>query len=244
MPYTLSRTPLGISLQRAGEADLPIRHIICIGKNYAEHAREQDAAVPERPVLFTKNLLSTCLHNDTIIIPRVCSNQPQVDFEAELAVIIGADAQGKLAKNVSKEQADDFIIAATCANDVSARWWQKDGAGGQFYRGKSFDTFCPVGPYAVAWKDVAPAHNLRIQTRVNGVTMQDASTNQMLFDVRTLVHEISQGHTIAPGTMILTGTPSGVGFARKPPVFLQEGDVVEVEIESIGTLRNRVAQEK
>jgi 2-keto-4-pentenoate hydratase/2-oxohepta-3-ene-1,7-dioic acid hydratase in catechol pathway len=244
MQYAFTRSSLGIALRVPGAADLPIRHIICIGKNYAEHAREQGAAVPERPVLFTKNLLSASLHEDAIVIPRICQQQPQVDFEAELALIIGTDKNGKLAKNVSKEEADNFIFAATCANDVSARWWQKDGAGGQFYRGKAFDTFCPVGPHAVPWKELAPAHDLRIQTRVNGVTMQDASTNQMLFDCRTLVHEISQGHTIAPGTMILTGTPSGVGFARKPPVFLAEGDVVEVEIQGIGTLRNAVKLEK
>jgi 2-keto-4-pentenoate hydratase/2-oxohepta-3-ene-1,7-dioic acid hydratase in catechol pathway len=224
--------------------DLAIRHIVCIGKNYAEHAREQGAAVPERPVLFTKNPLSASLHEDAIVIPRICQDRPQVDFEGELAVVIGAGPGGKLARSISPEQADAYIIALTCANDVSARWWQKDGAGGQFYRGKAFDTFCPVGPIAIAWKTLAPAHDLRVQTRVNGQTMQDASTSQMLFDVRTLVSELSQGHTIVPGTLLLTGTPSGVGFARKPPVFLHEGDIVEVEIAGVGTLRNRVTLER
>ncbi len=242
--FRFVRSSLGIAMTMPSGPDLAIRHIVCIGKNYAEHAREQGAAVPERPVLFTKNPLSASLHEDAIVIPRICQDRPQVDFEGELAVVIGTGPGGKLARSISPEQADDYITALTCANDVSARWWQKDGAGGQFYRGKAFDTFCPVGPIAIAWKTLAPAHDLRVQTRVNGQTMQDASTSQMLFDVRTLVSELSQGHTIVPGTLLLTGTPSGVGFARKPPIFLQEGDNVEVEIAGIGTLRNRVTLER
>jgi 2-keto-4-pentenoate hydratase/2-oxohepta-3-ene-1,7-dioic acid hydratase in catechol pathway len=242
--FRFVRSSLGIAMTMPSGPDLAIRHIVCIGKNYAEHAREQGAAVPERPVLFTKNPLSASLHEDAIVIPRICQDRPQVDFEGELAVVIGTGPGGKLARSISPEQADDYVIALTCANDVSARWWQKDGAGGQFYRGKAFDTFCPVGPIAIAWKSLAPAHDLREQTRVNGQTMKDASTSQMLFDVRTLVSELSQGHTIVPGTLLLTGTPSGVGFARKPPIFLQEGDIVEIEIAGIGTLRNRVTLER
>lgn len=135
------------------------------------------------------------------------------------------------------------VLGYCCANDVSARWWQKTGSGGQFFRGKSFDTFCPLGPTVTARDCVADPSKLRLVTRVNGDVRQDGSTGEMIFDVPTLVSELSRGMTLLPGTVILTGTPSGVGMSRKPPLFLQNGDVVEIEISGLGTLANRVRWE-
>jgi 2-keto-4-pentenoate hydratase/2-oxohepta-3-ene-1,7-dioic acid hydratase in catechol pathway len=143
-------------------------------------------------------------------------------------------------RDVSKDEALACIAGFTVANDVSARWWQKDGSGGQFCRGKSFDTFCPLGPRLVSVREFGAIGPQRVMCRVNGETMQDSPVSDMIFDVPTLVHECSRGTTLLPGTVILTGTPSGVGFARTPPVFLKQGDVVEVEVQGIGVLRNRV----
>lgn len=234
----LLRTDLGVAVELPSGSPLVIRHIIGIGMNYAAHALEQGKGVPERPVLFTKNPASACLHGDDIVIPRICQDRPQVDFEAELGVVIG-----ERTRDISREDALRVVLGYCTANDVSARWWQKDGSGGQFCRGKSFDTFCPMGPRLTPAAQVADPQRLRLTTRVNGVTMQDASTSDMIFDVRTLIHEISRGTTILPGTLILTGTPSGVGFARTPPVFLKAGDVVEVEVQGLGTVRNTVRLE-
>ncbi|MFZ4431046.1 MAG: fumarylacetoacetate hydrolase family protein, partial [Phycisphaerales bacterium] len=199
----ITRTATGVQVETGSGFALPIRHIIGIGLNYAQHAKETGKGVPERPVLFSKSPFSACLHGDRIVIPRICQDRPQVDFEAELGVIVGTRPDGSMVRDVPADEALACVAAYVCANDVSARWWQKDGAGGQFYRGKAFDTFCPVGPIAIAWKSLAPAHDLRVQTRVNGQTMQDASTSQMLFDVRTLVSELSQGHTIVPSSMLV-----------------------------------------
>lgn len=238
----LIKIPFGVSVQLDSGGELPIRHIIGIGRNYAAHAHEQDADVPERPMIFTKNPAAACLNGDNIVIPSLCRDEAtggdQVDFEAELAVIIGAAA-----KDVTEADALDFVLGYTCANDVSARWWQKKGSGGQFNRGKSFDTFCPLGPTVVPTADIADPQALQVTCRVNGETMQDAPTSQMIFSIRTLIAELSRGTTLLPGTVILTGTPSGVGMARKPPIWLKTGDSVEVEVESIGILRNTVSNE-
>jgi 2-keto-4-pentenoate hydratase/2-oxohepta-3-ene-1,7-dioic acid hydratase in catechol pathway len=234
----LFRHAEGVAVQTAS-GPLVLRHIVGVGMNYAAHAIEQGKGVPTRPVLFTKNPLSASLDGDPIVIPIACQDKPQVDFECELAVIIR-----ERCKDVPRERALDAVLGYTAANDVSARWWQKEGSGGQFYRGKSFDTFCPLGPRVVPAKEIPDPQALRLQTRVNGVTMQDSSTADMIFDVATLIAEISRGTTLPAGTVILTGTPSGVGFARTPPVFLKEGDVVEVEVERIGVLRNTVALER
>lgn len=238
----LIRTVEGVSVETRPGTALPIRHIVCVGMNYGEHAREQGKGIPERPVLFTKNPLSAVLHGDDIVIPKVCQDRPQVDFEGELAVIVG-NAKGGPARDVPLESAYDAVLGYTVANDVSARWWQKEGAGGQFYRGKSFDTFCPLGPVVTPAAEVRDPHALRLMTRVNGQVMQDCPTRDMIFDIPTLIHEITRGTTLPAGTVILTGTPCGVGMARKPPVFLKAGDVVEITIEPIGTLRNTVREE-
>lgn len=235
----LIRTDLGIAVATPGEPTL-IRHIIGVGMNYAAHAQEQGKGVPERPMLFTKNPMAAALSGEEIVVPTICQDRPQVDFEAELGVIIGRHPSGKLVRDVPKSEALSCVLGYVAGNDVSARWWQKDGAGGQFNRGKSFDTFCPIGPSVVPPAEVLDPQRLHVQCRVNGATMQDSTTGDMIFDVATLIHEISRGTTLLPGTLIMTGTPSGVGFARTPPVFLRAGDVVEVEIERIGTILNTV----
>ena len=221
----------------------PIRQIFGIGRNYVAHAKEQGLDAPDRPMVFTKNVMSVCCDGDDIVIPPIardvgCGGN-QTDFEAELAVIIGKDC-----KDVSRENAMEFVLGFTCANDVSARWWQKKGSGGQFCRGKGFDTFCPLGPRVVTLEELESnghdVNDLRIVCRVNGDVMQDASTNQMMFPVDVLIEELSKGTTLVAGTVILTGTPSGVGMAREPQVWLEDGDVVEVEIDGIGILTNRV----
>jgi len=209
--------------------------IFACGRNYAEHAREMAGEAPERPVIFMKNPASVIGDGRTIIIPPICDEHgPQVDYEGELAVILGRDC-----RDVDEAAAPDCIAAYAAANDVSARWWQKQGSGGQFVRGKSFDTFCPLGPPVPAAM-VGDPQALRLVTRLNGEVVQDARTSEMIFPVARLVAELSRGTTLLAGTVILTGTPAGVGAARTPPRFLEDGDVVEVEIERIGVLRNPV----
>lgn len=210
--------------------------ILCIGLNYRQHAEETGAKIPEHPVLFIKAANALNHPGDPIVIPRVAP--AEVDYECELAVIIGRSA-----KNVPRSEALDYVLGYTCANDVSARRWQKEGGGKQWCRGKSFDTFCPLGPCLVTPEDIPNPNNLHIKTTLNGDTMQDSSTSDMIFDVPTLISFLSEGTTLLPGTVILTGTPQGVGFARTPPVFLNPGDRVTIEIERIGTLANPVEME-
>lgn len=238
----LLRTEHGVSIvlpPSAGGGLLPIRQVLGIGRNYAEHAKEQGAEIPDRPMVFTKSLASVSLTGDPIAIPPVCRDREQVDYEGELAVVIG-----KACKDVTESQARDpasgVILGYAAANDVSARWWQKQGSGGQFYRGKSFDTFCPIGPRIVPAAEVPDPMNLRLTTTLNAEAVQSASTSEMIFSVFTLVAELSCGATLLPGTVILTGTPSGVGMSRNPPRFLKPGDRVRVDIESLGFIENPV----
>lgn len=227
----------------ASNGVLSIQQIIGIGRNYAAHAHEQGLDAPEHPMVFTKNLASICCDGDEVVIPPLARDPlfggNQTDFEAELAVIIAKDC-----KDVSRQDALDYVLGFTCANDVSARWWQKKGAGGQFCRGKGFDTFCPLGPKIVTLEELESnghdIRNLRVVCRVNGKVMQDATTEQMMFPVDVLISELSKGTTLVAGTVILTGTPSGVGMAREPQVWLEDGDIVEVEIAGIGILKNSV----
>ncbi len=242
----LIRSDIGVAVQTPS-GPLPIRYIIGIGRNYAEHAKEQAADVPTRPMVFTKSPASASLNGDPIVIPKVCqdptSGGDQTDFEAELCVIIGNGPGGKRCRDVAEKDALSFVLGYCCGNDVSARWWQKEGAGGQFCRGKSFDTFCPLGPHVVPAADVPNPQALRVHCRVNGATMQDGNTKDMIFPVAKLIADLSRGATLFPGTAIMTGTPSGVGMARKPPVWLKHGDVVEVEIDKIGVIKNTVRAE-
>lgn len=204
--------------------------VICIGLNYRDHAEETGAAIPEEPVVFNKFPSTVIGPDEPIAIPSVSQ---MVDYEAELVIVIG-----KQAKNVPIEKAMDHVVGYTAGHDVSARDWQMTKGGKQWLMGKSFDTFAPLGPVLVTKDDIPDPHDLAIAMRVNGQTLQDSSTRQMIFRVEYLVSYLSQVFTLAPGDLIYTGTPPGVGFVRQPPVFLKPGDVCEVEIERIGTLRN------
>ncbi len=218
-------------------APIEPRALLCIGLNYRQHAAETNAPLPQWPVLFFKNPASVQNPGDPIELPRWLASA-KVDYECELAVVIG-----RRCKNVSRADAPDYVLGYTCANDVSARDWQKEGGGSQWCRGKSFDTFCPLGPALVTPDEIPNPNALRISTKVNGETLQDSTTADMIFDVAALIEFLSGSTTLLPGTVILTGTPSGVGMARTPPRWLQPGDTVTVGIEKIGALTNPVAEE-
>eukprot|EP00743_Colponemidia_sp_Colp-15_P001160 GILK01001273.1.p1 GENE.GILK01001273.1~~GILK01001273.1.p1 ORF type:complete len:301 (+),score=43.57 GILK01001273.1:35-904(+) len=209
--------------------------IIGIGLNYQRHAREINAKPPAYPLVFFKNVNAAVATERPIVIPPLCLNKPQVDYEVELAVIIG-----KPCFQATRDNAMDYVLGYTIANDVSARWWQIDAGGGQWCFGKSFDSFCPLGPLLVLAKDMLNPQNLRLSTRLNGVVVQDSNTSDMIFSIADLIVHLSQGTTLEPGTVILTGTPEGVGFVRKPPLFLKSGDILELSIEHLGTLKNQV----
>ncbi|MBE7540421.1 MAG: fumarylacetoacetate hydrolase family protein [Opitutaceae bacterium] len=227
------------SVVQQGKRLVPIApvNIIGIGLNYRKHAEEGGKGVPARPMWFMKTISAVQNPGDPIVLPRTCPSE-KVDYEGELAIVIGRSA-----RNVSREAALDHVLGYTIANDVSARDWQFELGGGQFCHGKSFDTFCPLGPVLVTTDEVPNANALRLITRVNGEVRQDWTTADMVFDVASIVSFLSGSRTLPPGTVILTGTPHGVGFARKPPAWLKPGDTVEVEIEHLGTLSNPVASE-
>jgi 2-keto-4-pentenoate hydratase/2-oxohepta-3-ene-1,7-dioic acid hydratase in catechol pathway len=205
--------------------------IICIGRNYPDHAAEDGAAVPDSPLIFAKLPNSLVGPGDRIVVPPISE---QVDFEAELGVVIGTRARG-----VPAARARDHVLGYTCVNDVSARDLQLGDQ--QWTRGKSLDTFCPVGPWIVTADEIPDPVGLSIRCLLNGDEMQRASTADMVFDVDSLISFITQGITLEPGDLIATGTPAGVGFLRRPPRFLTPGDVVRVEIDRVGHLENPVA---
>jgi 2-keto-4-pentenoate hydratase/2-oxohepta-3-ene-1,7-dioic acid hydratase in catechol pathway len=211
--------------------------IICIGLNYRRHALETGAKLPEQPVVFFKGINTLLNPGGAIQIPRHLPSD-EVDYECELAVVIG-----KPCKNVSRLKALDYVLGYTCSNDVSARDWQIKRGGGQWSRGKSFDTFSPLGPCLVTCDEISNPNSLRISTVLNGQLMQDWNTHDMIFDVPALIEFLSGSTTLLPGTVILTGTPHGVGMAQKPPRWLRPGDSVTVEIEKIGQLTNPVENE-
>lgn len=215
-------------------APLQPANILCIGLNYAKHAAEGGKAPPERPLWFVKLPGAVQNPGDPIRLPTR-QRSTKVDYEAELAIVIG-----RTALNVPREKAFEYVLGYTCANDVSARDWQRDFGGGQWNHAKSFDTFCPLGPVLVTKEGTPNPNALRIRSVLNGQTMQDSNTSDMIFDVPALVEFMSADKTLPAGTVILTGTPEGVGFARKPPVWLNAGDTISVEIEGIGTLTNPV----
>lgn len=236
------------ALKNAGEKDLLVRSqdaywyapvprpgkIVCVGLNYRDHAAESNMPVPERPVLFSK--FATCVigPGEPVVIP---TTSEQVDYEAELAVVIG-----RRAKQVSASQAYDYVLGYTAFNDVSARDFQF--ADGQWQRGKSCDTFAPMGQTIVTTDEIPDPQKLSIKLLLNGQTMQDSNTDQLIFGVPQLIEFITESITLEPGDVIATGTPPGVGFARKPPVFLKPGDEMEVVIESVGTLNSPVIEAK
>ena len=215
--------------------DPPRGNIVAIGRNFAAHARESAQARNEEvapPTVFTKAQTSIIGPFDDIPYPEGITQQ--LDYEAELGVVIG-----KRALNVSEEDALTHVFGYTVLNDVSARDVQF-GWGGQFFKGKSLDGSCPVGPWLVTRDEVPDPQNLQIRLRLNGETRQDANTSDMIHTVAELVSRLSQGMTLPPGTLIATGTPEGVGMGRTPPTFLAAGDVIETEIVGIGTMRNVV----
>ncbi len=212
--------------------------ILGVGLNYRHHAAESGMKAPELPVLFVKGINTLQNPGDPILIPTHLASD-EVDYECELAVVIG-----RACKNVDRAHALDYVLGYTCANDVSARDWQIKRGGGQWCRGKFFDTFCPLGPVLVTTDEIRNPNELKIATRINGQTLQDWTTSDMIFDVPRIIEFLSASTTLVPGTVILTGTPHGVGMAAKPtPRWLKPGDVVTIEIERIGHLTNPVALE-
>jgi 2-keto-4-pentenoate hydratase/2-oxohepta-3-ene-1,7-dioic acid hydratase in catechol pathway len=209
----------------------------CIGLNYRRHAEESGAAIPAFPVVFMKSPVAAQDPGGPIVLPTRLKST-EVDYECELAVVIG-----RRCKNVDRAQALEYVLGYTCANDISARDWQGKWGGSQWCRGKTFDTFAPLGPRLVTTDEIPDPNHLAIRTILNHQTMQESNTADMIFDVPTLIEFLSGSTTLLPGTVILTGTPSGVGAARRPPVFLKAGDSITVEIEKIGALVNPVAEE-
>jgi 2-keto-4-pentenoate hydratase/2-oxohepta-3-ene-1,7-dioic acid hydratase in catechol pathway len=212
-------------------------NLLCIGLNYRRHAAEGNVLPPQFPVLFVKANTAVQNPGDPIVLPRKLASN-EVDYECELAVVIG-----RRCKNVSKAEALQYVLGYTAANDVSARDWQTRWGGTQWCRGKTFDTFAPLGPCLVTADEVPNPNALQIKTILNGQVMQDWNTSDMIFDVPTLIEFLSGSTTLLPGTVILTGTPHGVGMARKPPVWLKHGDTVSIELERVGTLTNPVVAE-
>lgn len=239
----LSQNPYGSELETTGQiidihrrlAPIDPVNIFCIGLNYRQHAAETNADVPEHPTLFMKPTTAVTHPDSPIVIPACCTRGPEVDYECELAIVIGE--QGR---NIDEASALDYVFGYTCANDVSARKWQKHGGGGQWIRGKSFDTFCPLGPVLVTADEIEDPQSLAISTTLNDQVLQSHNTSDMIHSVAKIISFISQDTTLLPGTVILTGTPSGVGMARDPQVYMQPGDKVVVEIEKIGQLTNKV----
>ncbi len=208
--------------------------IVCLGLNYRDHAAESGSPIPREPILFSKYPSTLVGHGEAIVLPPVSQ---EVDYEAELVIVVG-----KKGKNLTAEQALAYVAGYTIGHDVSARDWQLKKDGKQWMVGKTFDTFAPMGPHLVTADEVADPHNLAISLRLNSQTMQDSNTKQMIFKVGETLAYLSQVFTLEAGDLIFTGTPPGVGFARKPPVFLKAGDVVEIEIGGLGVLRNPVVQ--
>ena len=209
------------------------RKVLCIGLNYKDHAAESKMDLPERPLLFSKFPSCVVASGDPVEIPP---GSEKADYEAELGVIIG-----RTARNVREADGFRHVLGYVNFNDVSARDFQF--ADGQWQRGKSCDTFAPFGPYLVTADEITDPHKLRIRFRLNGETLQDSNTDQLIFGIPSLIAHLSEAFTLEPGDVIATGTPPGVGFARKPPVWLKEGDRMEVEIEGLGVLANPVVRQ-
>lgn len=222
-------------IQLAAPIPRPRKNLMCLGWNYADHAKEtalirgRDTNAPEYPVFFTKAPTTVnSPYGNIIIDPQV---SVEIDWEVELAVIIGNGG-----KNISEEDALTHVFGYTALNDVTARDLQSRHK--QFFKGKSIDGYCPMGPWIVTSDEIKDPQHLGVRLRVNGITKQDGNTSMMVFPIRSIIAFLSQGMTLEPGDIIATGTPSGVGFARNPPEFLKAGDVMETEVEGIGVLRN------
>lgn len=215
----------------------PRRNVMCLGLNYAEHAEESlqakgvKVALPEYPMIFTKGTNS--INGPYDDIPYDASISEEIDWEVELGVVLGQSG-----KNISVAEAMNHVFGYTVLNDISARdlQWKHQ----QFFKGKSLDGCCPIGPWIVTADEVDEPHNLNVSCRVNGVVKQNSNTRHMIFNIAETIRHLSSGMTLLPGDIIATGTPSGVGFARKPPEFLKAGDLVECEVEGVGKISNRV----
>jgi 2-keto-4-pentenoate hydratase/2-oxohepta-3-ene-1,7-dioic acid hydratase in catechol pathway len=217
------------------KVEAPIRRpgkVLAVGLNYIDHCKEANLPVPPEPVLFTKWSTSVVGPYDDVSWPAACSKE--VDYEVELGVVIG-----KRATNVPEKDALSYVLGYTVVNDVSARDQQFANAK-QWDRGKSFDTFCPWGPYIVTRDEIPDPHALQVKTILNGKEMQNSNTKNLIFNVNKIIAYASMGTTLEPGDLIPTGTPFGVGFSRKPPVYLVDGDVCECEVEKVGRIRNRI----
>ncbi|ADG04837.1 fumarylacetoacetate hydrolase family protein [Kyrpidia tusciae] len=211
----------------------PRKNVLCLGKNYADHAREMKSERPEYPVVFSKATSSLTGHGSGILRHRGVTDQ--LDYEGELAVVVGRRARG-----VSRKEAMDYIFGYTLINDVTARDWQRRHL--QWHLGKSFDTFCPMGPFVVPKEDAPPIQEMVLETRVNGELRQRGRLTDLIFDIPTILEVISAGITLEPGDVIATGTPAGVGMGFQPPRFLDVGDRIEISVNGIGTLRNWVIE--
>jgi 2-keto-4-pentenoate hydratase/2-oxohepta-3-ene-1,7-dioic acid hydratase in catechol pathway len=209
--------------------------VVCVGLNYRDHAAESKMPIPKEPVLFSKFPTALIGAGDAIVVPKVST---KVDYEAELVIVIG-----KRGRRVPEAKALDHVAGYAVGHDVSARDWQLEKDGKQWMVGKTFDTFAPVGPTLVTRDEVPDPHKLGIRLRLNGKTMQDSNTEQMIFSVAQLVAYLSVVFTLEPGDLIFTGTPPGIGHAQSPPVYLRGGETVEVEIDTLGTLANTVVAE-
>ena len=225
MAYPLDSVTFEAPIRRPGK-------ILALGKNYLEHVKETGSETPEFPVIFAKFPSCVIGPNDDIILPKISS---KIDWEVELAIVIG-----KVCKDVSEDNALNYIAGYTIANDVTARDLQRND--GQWIRGKSLDTFCPLGPCIVTRDELGDAQDLRLYTKINDVMKQDSSTSNMMFNVRQIIAHLSKAFTLESGDVIITGTPSGVGFVRDPPEFLMSGDKIEQYIEKIGYLHNKVVK--
>lgn len=210
--------------------------VVCIGLNYRDHAIESGSEIPTEPVVFGKFSSTVIGPDDAIELPAVAQ---KVDYEAELVVVIG-----KRARRIPEAEAHKYVAGYCCGHDVSARDWQLGRPGGQWLMGKTADTFAPIGPWLVTADEIPDPQQLKISLRLNGETMQNSSTKEFIFGIDRLIAHVTQLVTLEPGDLIFTGTPPGVGGARKPPVWLKPGDTCEVEIEGLGVLRNPVRAEK
>jgi 2-keto-4-pentenoate hydratase/2-oxohepta-3-ene-1,7-dioic acid hydratase in catechol pathway len=232
----LSASKIPVINRRAVEIAAPVPRpgkIICIGLNYRNHAEESGMPIPASPIIFSKFASCVIGANEPIVLPK---GSTQVDYEAELAFVVG-----RKAKNVKKADAMNYVFGYTNFNDVSARDFQFGD--GQWQRGKSCDTFAPMGEFVATTDEIADPHDLNIRFRLNGETLQNSKTNELIFKVPDIIEFLSASITLEPGDIVATGTPPGVGFARKPPIFLKNGDMAEVEIEGLGVLSNPVAAE-
>ena len=209
--------------------------IVGVGLNYVEHTRETNAELPTSPIIFNKLPTALSVHEQPIVLPKVSQ---EIDYEGELVAVVGIGG-----RHIPVERAMEHIAAYCCGNDVTARDWQFSKPGNQWLLGKSFDTFSPFGPWLVTADEIPDPQSLRIRLRLNGRVMQDSNTERPVFSIAEIVSYVSGVCTLRPGDLIFTGTPSGTGFVRKPPIFLRPGDVVEVEIDRIGVLRNPVVAE-